>query len=107
MLTLAQTEAWWELVPVQITLWATALAALIYLIRKLFGGAEFLRRLGLAMLEMGVREEWPNGATTIGTSLTEIYRRQGETHELVQDVQKELTHHIREFEEHVSMHRHG
>ncbi|HEX7098943.1 MAG TPA: hypothetical protein VF377_06855 [Acidimicrobiia bacterium] len=60
------------------TMWAAAIAAILYLIKLLFGGAEFVRRLLLALFLLGDTERWPNGSTDLLSSLNSIYSKQDE-----------------------------
>lgn len=69
---------WWETLPAQITMWGAALAAVLYLLKMLFGGAEFVRRLLLAMITLGETSEWPNGSKDLLSSLNSIYNKQAE-----------------------------
>lgn len=94
MWTLAQAgEQWWDLVPAQIVLWASALAAVLYIFKRLFGGAEFIRRLALFALQIGITQEWPNGSTDLASSLKVIYDKSLENNRLIRDLRKEVHEH--------------
>lgn len=69
---------WWETLPARLTMWAAAIAACLYLLKMLFGGAEFMRRLLLAFVILGETTRWPNGSTDLLSSLNSIYSKQAE-----------------------------
>lgn len=77
----------WETLPGLIASWSAAIAGLIYLISKIGRAWSFTRRLaaGVArLIELGTTDAWPNGSNTLPESITEIYKRQGTTHELIE-----------------------
>ncbi len=103
MFLLAQT-VWWETLPAQLVMWASAVAAVLYLTKKLFGGAEFARRLALAILVLGSTEKWPNGSTDLFSFLTVSYRRQSEIFETIKAFKSEFEEHIVDFDAHIARH---
>ncbi len=77
---------WWETLPAQIATWSAAVAGLLYLARKAWRALRFGKRLTIAvgrLIEIGDTTDWPNGAEGLPQAMNEIYRRQGETHDLV------------------------
>ena len=100
MWTLAQTGQWWETVPAQIVLWGTAVIILLSVLKRLFGGAEFTRRLFLAFLSLGETKQWPNGSTDLPSSLNEIYRRQDETYQLLSELRDDFRSHALDHDLH-------
>ena len=79
---------WWETIPGAVATVAAGLAGLIYLIKKFFDTAEWLRRLGTSMIDLASTDAWPNGSGSLPESLNEMYRRQGETHDAVKENSK-------------------
>ncbi len=78
---------WWEMLPVIIAAWAAAIAGLIYIARKVWSTARFGRRLTIAasrLIDIAETDLWPNGAASLPEAMTEIYDRQGRTHELLE-----------------------
>lgn len=94
-----------DTIPAQIILWVSAFAALGAGAVRLWKSSEFVRRLIIQLVGFGTTVKWPNGSEDLPSSLSEIYRRQGETHDDVKALRKELNAHIKEFEEHISLHR--
>jgi hypothetical protein len=78
---------WWETVPGLITLWATATAASLYLIRVAWRATKVGRRLAGAvgrLILIGTTDKWPNGAKDLPTAMSEIYKKQSQTHTLLE-----------------------
>ncbi len=78
---------WWETVPGLITLWATATAGVVYLIRQGWRVTKSGRRLAGAvgrLILIGTTDQWPNGAKDLPAAMNEIYNRQTETHVLLE-----------------------
>ena len=78
---------WWETVPGLITLWATATAGVVYLIRQTWRVTKLGRRLAGAvgrLMLIGTTDKWPNGAKNLPEAMSEIYARQTETHLLLE-----------------------
>ncbi len=78
---------WWETLPGLIAVWSAAVAGLIYLSRQIWKATRFGRKVTVALgrlIELGTTEEWPNGATSLPQAMTEIYDRQGATHDLLE-----------------------
>jgi len=85
---------WWETVPGLITLWATATAGVVYLIRAAWrvtkSGQKLAGAVGRLML-IGTTDQWPNGAKDLPAAMSEVYKRQSqivvaqtETHHLLE-----------------------
>lgn len=75
------------MLPVIIAAWAAAIAGLIYIIKKVWGAARFGRRLTVAagrLIDIAETDLWPNGAASLPEAMSEIYDRQGKTHELLE-----------------------
>ena len=78
---------WWETIPGLITLWATATAGVVYLARQAWRATKSGRRVTAAvgrLIQIGTADQWPNGAQTLPEALDEIYKRQGQTHALLE-----------------------
>ena len=78
---------WWETVPGLITLWATATAGVVYLIRQAWRVTKSGQRLAGAvgrLILIGTTDQWPNGAENLPAAMSEIYNRQTETHHLLE-----------------------
>ncbi len=78
---------WWESVPGLITLWATATAGVVYLIRQTWRVTKSGKRLAGAvgrLILIGTTDQWPNGAENLPAAMNEIYERQGKTHDLLE-----------------------
>jgi hypothetical protein len=78
---------WWETVPGLITLWATATAGVIYLIRVAWRVTKVGRRLAGAfgrLILIGTTDKWPNGAKNLPAAMSEIYKKQSKTHDLLE-----------------------
>ncbi len=87
----------WETVPAQIAAWSVAVAGFLYLAKTLWGGIRTGRRISHAvgrLIEIGDTTTWPNGAETIAQAMNEIYSRQGETHQLVEQTKSRLEDYI-------------
>ncbi len=77
---------WWETVPGLITLWATATAGLVYLGRIAWRTTKFGKRVTAAvgrLILIGTTDKWPNGAKDLPAAMSEIYKKQGQTHDLL------------------------
>lgn len=98
---------WWETLPAQLTMWAAATAALIYLLKLLLGGAEFIRRLLLALHLLGDTKRYPNGSTDLLGSLNSIYDKQGEMASVQDRILEEMQGLSQRLEEHVLYGRHA
>ncbi len=78
---------WWETLPGLITLWAGAIAGLTYLTRQAWRATKFGKRVTEAvgrLIHLGTTDQWPNGAQSLPEAMSEIYDRQGQTHDLLQ-----------------------
>jgi len=85
---------WWETIPGLITLWATATAGVIYLIRQAWRITALGKRLAGAvgrLVLIGTTDQWPNGAENLPAAMNEVYIRQSqivlaqtETHHLLE-----------------------
>ena len=85
---------WWETIPGLITLWAGAVAGLAaavaglgYLGRQLWLATKVGKRVTGAvgrLIHIGTTDQWPNGAKSLPEAMSEIYDRQGQTHDLLQ-----------------------
>ncbi len=78
---------WWETLPGLITLWAGATAGVVYLTRQAWRATKFGKRVTEAvgrLIHLGTTDQWPNGAQSLPEAMSEIYDRQGQTHDLLQ-----------------------
>jgi len=78
---------WWETIPGLITLWATATAATIYLFRQAWRITKSGKRLAGAvgrLILIGTTDKWPNGAKDLPAAMNEIYKKQSQTHILLE-----------------------
>ncbi len=77
----------WETLPGLIAVWSAAVAGLIYLTRQIWKATKFGKKVAVALgrlIELGTTDHWPNGAKTLPEAMNEIYKRQGETKELLE-----------------------
>lgn len=98
----------WETLPGVIASWAAAVAGLLYLAKKLWkallrsrrGLQRFLTAV-IKLLEIGDKQEWPNGAESLPHAMREIYKRQGQTHALIkthlEEAKQQYAHHLEEW----------
>ncbi len=78
---------WWETIPGLLVLWAAALSGLLYLVSRMWRALIYTRRLSAAvgrLILIGTTDQWPNGAEDLPAAMSEIYNRQGQTHELLE-----------------------
>ncbi|KKK62209.1 hypothetical protein LCGC14_3006640 [marine sediment metagenome] len=78
---------WWETVPGLITLWATATAGVVYLVRQAWRATKFGRKVTGALRRLiliGTTDQWPNGAEDLPAAMNEIYIKQSKTHTLLE-----------------------
>lgn len=78
---------WWETLPGLIAVWSAAVAGLIYLTRQIWKATRFGKKVAVAfgrLIELGTTEEWPNGATSLPQAMNEIYKKQDDTHRLLE-----------------------
>ncbi len=78
---------WWETIPGLITLWATATAGVIYLVRQAWRVTKSGKRLAGAvgrLILIGTTDQWPNGAKDLPAAMNEIYKKQAETLDLLE-----------------------
>lgn len=78
---------WWETIPGLITLWATATAGVVYLTRQAWRATKLGRRVAGAvgrLILIGTTDRWPNGAKDLPTAMNEIYKKQSQTHDLLE-----------------------
>ncbi len=78
---------WWETVPGLITLWATATAGVVYLVRQTWRVTKSGRKLAGAvgrLILIGTTDQWPNGAKDLPAAMNEIYKKQNQTHVLLE-----------------------
>ncbi len=78
---------WWETLPGFITLWAGALAGLVYLTRQAWRATKFGKKVteaAVRLILLGTTDQWPNGAESLPEAMSEIYDRQGLTHTLLE-----------------------
>lgn len=86
----------WETLPGAIASWAAALAALGFIANRVISAWKTTQRIVLLvsrLTEIASPDEWPNGSRNLPQSITEIYRRQGDTHDLV----KQTTHELKAY----------
>jgi hypothetical protein len=78
---------WWETVPGLITLWATATAGVLYLIRQAWRATKLGKKLAGAvgrLMLIGTTDKWPNGAKDLPDAMHQIYVKQSQTHDLLE-----------------------
>lgn len=77
----------WETLPGLVASWAAAAAGVAYLVRLVWRGVRLTRRISVSvarLIEIGDEDEWPNGSKTLPQSIVEIYKRQSQTHDLLE-----------------------